>query len=245
MRFWKSWIIAKKDLAILRKRKALITMMAAFPLAIGILLPTLTDYLIIRKHFPMSRITELLASFGFFFMILSALLPLYISSYSIVGEKIEKSLEPLLATPTTDGEILMGKYIGTFLPVILTIYVGMIVFMSISDFLMHNSLGYLYYPNWNFAIIMFIGVPLSIIYGVSFGVFVSSKANSAQSAYQIGAGSLIPFFVLYVMGEIDLVSLTSNTNLLLISAGFLVATILVYFLSKETFNREKILTTWK
>ena len=65
---------------------------------------------------------NLLGAFPFFFIILSALLPLYISSYGIVGEKTEKNLEPLLATPTSDGEILMGKCIGSFLPVLVSIY---------------------------------------------------------------------------------------------------------------------------
>lgn len=248
MRLWKSWIIAKKDLAILRRRRALIVAIVALPLALGIALPVLTDYIIISKHVPASQlffVTELLASFAFFFMIISAVLPLYISSYSIVGEKIEKSLEPLLATPTTDGEILMGKYIGVFLPIILSIYLGATVFMVLTDLLTFNKLGYLFYPNWTFGIVMLIGVPLASIYGISFGVFVSAKVSSAQTSYQIGAVSLIPFYVLYVMGEIDLVSLTSTTNLLIISAGLLIATILLYFVSKTTFNRKKILTEWK
>lgn len=245
MRLWKSWIIAKKDLAILRKRKNLITLIIAMPLAIGIGLPILTDYLIIRKHVTGSFVTELLSSFAFFFMIISALLPLYLSSYSIVGEKIEKSLEPLLATPTSDSEILMGKYISAFLPMIITIYGAMIVFMALSDLFTYNELGYLFYPNWTFIIVMFIGVPLSIIYGISFGVFASAKVSNPQTSYQMGGISLIPFLVLYVMGEINLVSLNSTTNLLIISAGLLIAVIFMYFLTKATFNREKILTEWK
>ncbi|MEM4171173.1 MAG: ABC transporter permease subunit [Thermoplasmata archaeon] len=178
-------------------------------------------------------------------MIISALLPLYLSSYSIVGEKIEKSLEPLLATPTSDSEILMGKYISAFLPMIITIYGAMIVFMALSDLFTYNELGYLFYPNWTFIIVMFIGVPLSIIYGISFGVFASAKVTNPQTSYQMGGISLIPFLVLYVMGEINLVSLNSTTNLLIISAGLLIAVIFMYFLTKATFNREKILTEWK
>jgi ABC-2 type transport system permease protein len=245
MRLWKSWIVAKKDLAILRRRRALIISIVTLPLVIGVGLPFLTDYLIIKKHLSGSFVAELLASFAFFFMIISALLPLYISSYSIVGEKIEKSLEPLLATPTSDGEILMGKYIGAFLPMILSVYLSAIVFMALSDLVTFSMLGYLYYPNWTFGIVMLVGVPLSIIYGISFGVFVSGKVSSAQTAYQIGGASLIPFYVLYVMGEIDLVSLTSTTNILIISAGIFVAVVILYFISKATFNREKILTEWK
>jgi hypothetical protein len=43
------------------------------------------------------------------FIIVPATLPTIIASYSIVGEKNNRSLEPLLATPTTDGELLAGK----------------------------------------------------------------------------------------------------------------------------------------
>ena len=51
----------------------------------------------------------------FIFIILAAIIPTVIGSYSIVGEKIEK-LETLLATPTTDSEILLGKTLAAFLP---------------------------------------------------------------------------------------------------------------------------------
>jgi ABC-2 type transport system permease protein len=57
-----------------------------------------------------------LNSLVYFFVVLAAILPASIAAYSIVGEKIEKSLEPLLATPTTDGEILLGKTIAAFVP---------------------------------------------------------------------------------------------------------------------------------
>jgi ABC-2 type transport system permease protein len=50
------------------------------------------------------------------FIIVPATLPTIIATYSIVGEKNNRSLEPLLATPTTDGEILTGKIFSAFLP---------------------------------------------------------------------------------------------------------------------------------
>lgn len=245
MRLWKSWLLAKKDLAVLRKRKGLMVAVVALPLLIGIGFPLLDNFIIFRKAPSNAFVETLLGAFGFFFMIISALLPLYISSNSIIGEKVEKSLEPLLATPTTDGEILLGKDISGFIPVMLSIYLGATIYMILIDAFTGNRLGYLFYPNWTFAIILFIGAPLACIYGVSFGVFVSSKTTSVQSSYQIGVFSISPFFILYILGEVGVVNLNSNTNLLFISAGLLVAVILLYFLSKVTFNREKILTQWR
>ncbi len=245
MRLWKSWILAKKDLAVLRKRRSLMIGVFILPLVLGVGLPLLDNLVILRKVQAITTIESLLGAFGFFFMIIAALLPLYISSNSIIGEKVEKSLEPLLATPTTDGEILLGKDISGFIPVILSIYLGGLVYMILIDVFTGSKLGYLFYPNWTFAIVLFIGAPLACIYGVSFGVFVSAKVTSVQGSYQIGVLSISPLFILYVLSEAGVVNLNSSTNLLLVSAGLLVAVVVLYFLSKATFNREKILTQWK
>ncbi|MEM0155346.1 MAG: ABC transporter permease subunit [Thermoplasmataceae archaeon] len=245
MRLWKSWILARKELAILRNGGARGIAMIVLPLALGVGLPLLIEYLIIKKSATEELLSSLLGAFPFFFIILSALIPLYISSYSIVGEKTEKSLEPLLATPTSDGEILVGKYIGAFLPAIASVYLGLTVYMLLIDLLTDSSFGYLYYPNWTIAIVYLLGTPLASIYGASTGVFVSSKVNSVQGAYQIGVFSLLPLIVIYVLGEIGIVSLGSDTNLLIISGALLVAVVLMYFLSRVTFSRERILTQWK
>ena len=47
------------------------------------------------------------------------------------------------------------------------------------------------------------------------------------------------------MGEIGIVSLVSNNNLLIIFARLLIAVVFLYFLGKTTFNKDKILTQWK
>ncbi len=245
MNIKKSWIIAKKDIKIMMKRRTITVSLMVIPLILGIALPSLTYYLIIKKHVTVQYTIDHLSSFSFFFMILAALLPLYISSYSLVGEKIEKSLESLLATPVRESEILTGKYISSFIPTIISIYAGAVLFMVLSDIFTYRYIGYFYYPNSTFAISMIVGVPLSILYGISFGVFISGKVNNPQSAYQLGALSLIPFFILYILGEIGLISLSDTNNILIISSVLLVGVLIIFYASWSTFNSEKILTGWK
>lgn len=245
MRLWKSWILAKKDMKIMRRRKSLMAGLIAFPFAIGIGLPTLVQYMIVKRSIPTEAAVNLLSAFGFFFVVFSVFLPLYIASYSIVGEKIERSLEPLLSTPTSDSEILIGKYIGVFIPVILFIYLGTVVFMVLTDFLTFGKFGYLFFPNWSFGIILFIAIPLAAIYAISFSVFISGKVNSTQAAYQLGVLSVIPFIILYVMGETGIVSLHNDTNVLIISGVLLIMAVVMYLVSRATFQREEILTIWK
>ena len=245
MRLQKSWAIAKKDLKIYRKRRSLLAFTFLLPTAISVALPLILYHVIIVKSSPPSTVVGLLSSFAFFFMIISALVPLYLTSYNLVGEKVEKSLEPLLATPTSDGEILIGKYIASFIPVIIGLWAGIFIFYFLIDITTFKTIGYYYFPNTGSFILIFIGMPLAMLYGISFGTLASSKASSVQGAYQLGGASLLPFLVLYVLGEVQVISLSSMENILIISVLLLIATVGIYFINKASFNREKILTVWK
>ncbi len=115
-----SWTITKKDFSTFRKHKYIIYTLVLVPLLISILLPTVMWY-VLQRGGPQSLIVpQLLDAFSFIFVILPGIIPATIGSYSIVGEKVEKSLEPLLATPITDGELLLGKAIAGFLPTLLS-----------------------------------------------------------------------------------------------------------------------------
>jgi ABC-2 type transport system permease protein len=59
------------------------------------------------------------SNFMVMFMILPLAIPATIAAYSIVGEKVTRSLEPLLATPITTSELLIGKSLAAALPAIL------------------------------------------------------------------------------------------------------------------------------
>ena len=245
MNFGKAWLVARKDLLIMKKRKSILALMFVLPVLLGTGLPVIIDNLIMRKSPSITEVAQLLGSFAYFFILLSALIPLYISSYSIVGEKSEKSIEPLLAAPISDSEILLGKYIGVLLPALVATYIGGLIFMSLTNILTHNYIHYYYYPNLTFGAVMLAGVPLGSLYGVALGVLVSSKTNNVQSSYQLGGITLIPFIILYVMGEIGLVQLDDVNNILYIALGLLVAVIIVYVLNSRTFNRETIILNWK
>lgn len=245
MKMWKSWLIARKDMTIMKRRRSPLAVTVGFPVALSIALPVILNTVIERRGFSATVESDLIGAFGFFFVIIAAFVPLYVSSYSIIGEKVEKSLEPLLSTPISDGEILMGKYIGTFIPVILSVYLGAFVYMGLTDYFTSSSFGYSFFPNWGFTITLLTAVPLSSTYAITLSVFISSKFNNVISAYQVGGVTLIPFLALYVLSEIGLVKLEDTTNVLIIAGALLVVTVLMSFITRATFGREKIMTEWK
>lgn len=186
----------------------------------------------------------MLNAFSFFYIILAYILPSTLASYSILGEKIEQSLEPLLATPTTDSELLFGKTMTSFLPCVGIIYIGSIIFMVLSDLISYSTIGYLFFPNWSMAFILLLAVPLSSILSIQLNVIISSRVNDVRTANQLGMILFIPFIAVYILLETNVVSL-NVINLLAISVILLAADAVLFYINKATFNRDAILTKWK
>ncbi len=248
MRLAIAWIIAGKELSIFRKKKSIFYSVIIFPLFVGIGLPYLIHFIITSSGTitpdALAGLLTVINAFAFFFIIGAATLPTAIASYSIVGEKQEQSLEPLLATPTTDGEILLGKSIGALLPPLIAIWVGAVVFMGLIDYFLFGLLGYLYYPNAVMAIIMLLLMPLSAITAVEVSVIISARVNDVRTAQQLGSLIVIPFALIYVLGEVNVFPFTVP-SLLILAALILVVDIGLFYLSVHTFRREEILTKWK
>ena len=248
MDFQNAWSVASKDFETFKRRKGIIYATIAFPLGIALGFPGIVAA--IAYAYPSTTsattasISPFLNAFSFWFVIGAASLPSGIASYSVAGEKIQKSLEPLLATPMTDSEILLGKSIACFVPPMVSIWVSSVIYMASMDALTRSWLGYYYYPNWNFAAVLLLLAPLASILTIELTVILSARASDVRSVQQFTGVLFFPFIVIYVMTEINVIQL-NLANLIILSGMFLVADILLFYLSTATFKREEILTKWK
>jgi len=243
MQLWKSWVIATKDFSIFRRKKRIIYSLIVVPLLMSIGLPLVIQFMI-RPDAPTDEIIILMNAFSYFYVILAYIIPSTLASYSILGEKIEKSLEPLLATPTTDAELLFGKTIASFLPCICVIYVSSIIFMVLIDAFTYNTIGYLFFPNWSMVFILLLAVPLSSILSIQLNVIISSRVNDVRTANQLAFLLFIPFMGVYFLIVANTISL-SITTLFLISVTLFIIDAALFYISKATFSRDEILTKWK
>ncbi|MGD0318300.1 MAG: ABC transporter permease subunit [Nitrososphaerales archaeon] len=242
MRLARSWIIAAKDFKTLRKKKNIIYTLFVIPFLIAVLIPAVIGYV---AHKSPAELVVFLPAFLFYYVILAAYLATPIASYTIVGEKVEKSLEPLLATPTTDSEILLGKGIAAFLPPLAPLWGGSALFMILMDLTTKGKLGYYYFPDPNSALVLLLLVPLALLMSVQVNVIISSRVTDVRAGQQLGGLAIVPFVGLYASGELGLINLGDAGNLLIIAAALLVVDVLLFFVSRATFRREEILTKWK
>jgi ABC-type Na+ efflux pump permease subunit len=243
-----AWAVAAKDFKIFRRKSTVIYATVVLPLVVGIAFPLIVQYALSKGKIGGGGINAVtlpafMDAFSIWFLIGAAIIPTAIASFSLVGEKIQKSLEPLLATPMTDGEILLGKTISGLLIPVAAIYAGSIIFMVLMDLVTQSTLSYLYYPNWHIGAILLVS-PLASLLSVELNVLISSRLNDVRTAQQLGYLFILPFMGLYVASELGFFPL-NDTNLLILAGVIFIIDIGLFFVSKATFQREEILTKWK
>lgn len=186
----------------------------------------------------------LVNQFMILFMMLPLIIPVNIAAYSIVGEKTQRSLEPLLATPITTIELLIGKNLAAVIPAILATWVSFLLFAAGVVFLAQNPqiVGALLDSIWLLAI--FIASPLMAVLSVNFSLMVSSRVNDPRVAEQLSTVVILPLLALFFGQIAGLIFI--NKAVVLAMTGFLILLdIAAVYLAVHLFQRETILTRWK
>jgi len=184
------------------------------------------------------------SQFMLLFMMVPMIVPITFASYSIVGEKTTRTLEPLLATPIRTTELLAGKSLAAVVPGVLATYLAFLIF-AIGASLMAVEPGVVakfFDPLWMTAII--VGGSLLAILGVSLAVMSSSRVNDPRVAEQVSGLFVLPLIGLFVAQSLGFIFLNAQVILWMVVILFVLDAGLLYF-ATQLFQRETILTRWK
>ncbi len=186
----------------------------------------------------------LVTQFILLFMMVPVIVPTTISSYSIVGEKTTRTLEPLLATPVTTLEVLIGKGLAGVIPAVLATWIGYLVYAGGAFLLVSNPtvVSKLFDPLWMTAI--FLVGPLLSLLGVSVSVMISSRVNDPRVAEQIAGVFMLPVIGLFV-GQITGLILVDERFILWMAIGLALLDVVLFYFAVQIFQRETILSRWK
>ncbi|HDQ73541.1 MAG TPA: hypothetical protein ENN19_15810 [Chloroflexi bacterium] len=179
----------------------------------------------------------------FYLLLIPLALPVYVAAYSIVGEKETRSLEPLLATPVSTAELLIGKVIASAAPAIILTWLSFVL-TAVGMYFITSPVVFaaLVRPAWTLSIALH--SPLFALLSTSCGVIASSRINDPRAAQQVTALFIVPLIGLsmaVLIGKIYMsaaMMVWATAVLVLINAG-------VLWLAIRLFQRETILTRWK
>jgi ABC-2 type transport system permease protein len=186
----------------------------------------------------------MVSQFMVLFMLLPLAIPATISAYSIVGEKTTRSLEPLLATPITTLELLVGKSLAALIPAVLVTYLAFGVYAVGAWILIPNRALFLAMMDARWLLAVFVVGPLMALMAVNLSVMISSRVNDPRVAEQLSMVVILPLLGLFFGQLAGLFVINSQIVLVSAVALALLDAALVY-LSIGLFQRETILTRWK
>ncbi|HYU81687.1 MAG TPA: ABC transporter permease subunit [Candidatus Polarisedimenticolia bacterium] len=182
--------------------------------------------------------------FSVLFLLLPIFIPSVLASYAIVGEKRERTLEPVLATPIRTWELLLGKMLAALIPALaITLGAAALFVIGIFAFAITDRVRELIVtPGWVLAVI--VDTPLLALIGVALIVVLSSRVNDPRTAQQFSAVLVVPVLALLfgqLAGVIVLgpaLALGIGVILAMVAAGAL-------WVATRLFQREVILTRWR
>ena len=162
---------------------------------------------------------------------------LVIALESFVGEKERHSIEPLLVSPLTDGQLYLGKLLAAMVPPLLASYLGIAVYL----------VGVYFQVGWTPEPVLLIQILLlttvQAVLMVSGAVVVSSQTTSVRAANLLSSFIIIPMAFL-IQGE-SIVMFWARYHILwwailgqILISGLLIRTGVAYFNREDMLGRE-------
>ena len=230
--------VIRKELAEFRRNRLIVVTATILPI-VFLISPTAS---ILAIH--ASTSSALLSKRVDYSLFLPLLVPLFVpatmSAYSVVGEKEQGTLEPLLTTPITRVELLLGKAVAIFLPAIAVSYLTFGVFLAIVALFADAPVATaMWHAPQLPAEVLFI--PLLAAWAIWVGLAISSKVTETRVAQQLSVlGSLPPLALISLM---SFQVITPSFGLAAALAGaLLVIDCAACFFVARLFDRERLVT---
>ncbi|MEA2015329.1 MAG: ABC transporter permease subunit [Actinomycetota bacterium] len=177
-------------------------------------------------------------------LLIPAMVPSLIAPSSVLMEKENKTLEPLLATPVRTSELLLGKTLTALVPSFITSTICFIILTVVVDITAFIKLGYLPLPTIEWLIVAFILSPILSFIITMLSIIVSSKSTDIKGAQGIGSMVILPIYLVIGLQLAGIFLI--NIAYLLIGCLVLLAFCPLFLkLAVKVFDRENIITKWK
>ena len=261
--FWKDWREIRRNMQVIGPILIVPLLFSAVLPAIIFLIPSLMgvpmsefnnigamfDYLpadlkaLVAVMTPQQSMVYVFGLYFFapFFLIIPLMASSVLASDSFAGEKDRKTLEALLATPLTDGELMLGKILVSFIPSMVVTILAFLLYCTVVDLASYSIFGgVLLLPNILWMALIFGVTPTIALAAIGIMVIVSSRVKGYREAQQLSAILVLPILGL-IFAQIGGVIFFGPLMLTALVLIFSVVDVIVFRIGIKLFQREEIL----
>lgn len=177
------------------------------------------------------------------FLVMPLFIPVLIAAQSVAGEKERRTIEPLLASPLTAAEIVLGKSLAAVIPALGITWAAFFLFAVGVNHVSEPLFGRAILPDpaWSFAVLLL--APLLCFLGNTVTVLVSSRVGDSRLAQQLSALIVVPLMALVVVQFTGFL-FRGPWFFLWLGLGAAALDLALFALAVRLFDRERILSRW-
>jgi ABC-type Na+ efflux pump permease subunit len=230
--------ILVKELRDYRHNRFVIGTMAFLPL-LFIALP-IVQLLTVSASAASSKLDARVGLSLLYLLLIPAIVPSTLSAYSVIGEREQGTLEPILITPIRREEFLVGKALAVAAPTLTIAYTIFGIFLAATALLAHAAISSAVFAGTH-VLVQLLFTPLLAGWSIWVGIAISARATDVRVAQQLSVFASVPPLAIVALMQFKVI--TPSTGLAVaLAAALLAVDGLGWRAVAVMFDRERLLT---
>src|SRR5580704_2128199 len=226
--------ICLKELRDYRRNRFVIGTMAMVPV-LFIILPTIQ---LLEANATGKNLSVRVGLSLLYLLVIPVMVPSVVSAYSVVGEREQGTLEPVLITPIRREEFLVGKALAAFVPTIVIAYTVFGIFLAVAALFAHPAIASAIYSGTH-VLVQLVFTPLLAGWAIWVGIAVSARSTDVRAAQQLSVLAGVPPLVIVALMSLNV--MTESTALALgLATALLAVDLLAWRVVATMFDRERL-----
>ncbi len=254
--------VVSKDLLELRKNSGMLWSMLALPAVIVLVPLGIVRTYVSNPSDPSLRaialyyditadtgnaarflVDKVLADWFVLYLVMPVFVPILISSHAVAGEKEKRTLEPLLSSPITPLELVIGKSLASLIPSVAVCFIAFSLLCVGVDLVAWPLTKAPVLPNamWTFGV--FVIAPLFAFFGNGVAVLISARVGDSRLAQQLSGLFVLPLVGL-AAGQFAGFLHAGATYYAVLGVIVLLLDVFILFAARRLFDRERLMSRW-
>lgn len=230
--------IVEKELRDYRRNRFVIMTMTMLPL-LFMVLPVI-QLLTISASVSSTMLNNRIGLSLLYMLLIPAFVPSALCAYSVVGERDQGTLEPVLTTPITREELLLGKASAVLVPTLAIAYVIFGVFLVLAAAIAHPVVRSSIFDS-SHLLVQLLFTPLLAGWSIWVGIAISARSRDVRVAQQLSVFASFPPLALVALMSFRVITPTLGLALGL-GAGLVAVDVLGWRAVASMFDRERLVT---
>jgi ABC-type Na+ efflux pump permease subunit len=231
--------VVRKELRDFRRKRSIVVTMCILPI-LFLVQPVLSVFLATPgvSGAPLQKglILPIL-----YLLLIPTIMPSTLAAYSVVGEREQGTLEPLLTTPVRQQEFLLGKAASVMIPTLALSWTVFGLFLVAVRLGANSAAASAVFHDSPIILALFLLSPLMAGWGIAVGMAMSVRATEVRVAQQLGMLASLPPVGVIILLAAGVVSPTFSVALEFASGLLVIDLLLLRFVS-GMFDRERLVT---